>query len=236
MRFAVGDCGRLSPDREVSFVALGIGEVHQPGAWASLTIRPPARARRQSGPEPGRAARRCRCGSGCARSSATPSAGTRNSAPGGARQAGPLRRLRRSRAPRARTAEPWRYPGRRSRPARAARPPGRAAPAAGPRPPRSPWPGPASRLVRPRISDVHSRTVTLSGRTSTSGSWPEAAASSPMAVTRASPAAKDPVRKRAAAYPPPHSTRQSVTPGEAENCAAVSRRSCFHLQGTRYRS
>jgi hypothetical protein len=57
----------------------------------------------------------------------------------------------------------------------------------------------------------------------TAGSWPEAAASSPIAATRASPAEKEPVRKRAAAYPPPRSTRQSVIPGKAENCAAVSR-------------
>src|ERR1022692_5172675 len=44
-----------------------------------------------------------------------------------------------------------------------------------------------------------------------------------MAATSASPAAKEPVRNRAAAYPAPHSTRQSATPGKAENCAAVSR-------------
>src|SRR5271165_4723686 len=62
-----------------------------------------------------------------------------------------------------------------------------------------------------------------------SGSWPAAAASSPMAATRASPAPQEPVRKRAAAYPPPHSTRQSVTSGEAENCAAVSRLLMFAL-------
>src|SRR5215469_12812407 len=50
-----------------------------------------------------------------------------------------------------------------------------------------------------------------------------------MAATRASPVASVPVRKRAAAYPPPHSTRQSVTPGEAENCAAVSLPLVFSL-------
>src|ERR1700677_3607331 len=44
-----------------------------------------------------------------------------------------------------------------------------------------------------------------------------------MAATRASPAAKEPVPKRAAAYPPPHSTRQSATPGQAANSAAVRR-------------
>jgi Alcohol dehydrogenase GroES-like domain len=78
-------------------------------------------------------ARRYRYGSGCARSSATPFAGTRTWAPGGACQAGLRRRRRRSRVPLARRAGRWRCRGRRSRPARAARPPGRPAPAAGPR-------------------------------------------------------------------------------------------------------
>jgi hypothetical protein len=50
VRFAVGDCGRLSPDREVSFVALGIGE--SPPAGRVGAADDPA-ADRERGVNPG---------------------------------------------------------------------------------------------------------------------------------------------------------------------------------------